>query len=129
MGTIYQPLAEYLRALVYEECVRALQEHKLQPGTATLPATIEWGSRQDAAEIAGISLPTLHALIGQGLVEARKVGRRTLINLSDLREKLASGEISKSATPRTLFVLSELEQLRVFPLARLSAFRREYHGV
>lgn len=95
MGTIYQPLAEYLRTLVYEECVRALQAHNPQPEPSTPPATVEWGSRHDAAVIAAISLPTLHALIGQGLVEARKVGRRTLINLSDLREKLASGEISK----------------------------------
>ena len=95
MGTIYQPLAEYLRALVYEECVRALQEHNPQPELLTPPATVEWGSRQEATSIAAISLPTLHALIKQGLVDARKVGRRTLVNLTDLREKLASGEISK----------------------------------
>lgn len=55
----------------------------------------EWGSRKDAAEIAGISLPTVHSLIKQGLIVSRKLGRRTLINLADFREKLASGEISR----------------------------------
>lgn len=59
------------------------------------PQTTEWGSRKDAAAIAGISLPTVHALIKQGIIISRKLGRRTLINLTDLREKLANGGVSK----------------------------------
>ena len=55
----------------------------------------EWGTRQQAADLATISLPTLHGLIREGLVETTKIGRRTSVNLSDLREKLASGELAK----------------------------------
>lgn len=61
----------------------------------SVPQTVEWGSRKDAAAIVRISLPTLHALINQGIIISRKIGRRTLINLTDLREKLANGEVCK----------------------------------
>lgn len=56
---------------------------------------VEWGTRQQAADLATISLPTLHALIREGLVLTTKIGRRTSVNLTDLREKLAAGELAK----------------------------------
>lgn len=95
-GTILPLAPDELDERIYQAVRRALQEAKPQEEPKAVP---EWDSRQDAATIAGISLPTLHALIGQGLVEARKVGRRTLINLGDLRDKLASGEISRYKKP------------------------------
>ena len=55
----------------------------------------EWGTRQQAADLATTSLPTLHGLIREGLVETTKIGRRTSVNLSDLRAKLESGELAK----------------------------------
>ena len=55
----------------------------------------EWGTRKQAADLATISLPTLHGLIREGLVVTTKIGRRTSVNLTDLREKLASGELAK----------------------------------
>lgn len=91
-GTILPISPDDLDERIYQAVRRALQESKPLENPNPVP---EWGSRHDATVIAGISLPTLHALISQGLVVARKVGRRTLINLSDLREKLASGEISR----------------------------------
>lgn len=93
---VFEP-GEYFSELVYNSVVRALRDllpQQPQPQREAQPVP-EWGSRHDASVIAGVSLPTIHALIDQGLIVARKVGRRTLINLSDLREKLASGEISK----------------------------------
>lgn len=94
MGNFYQIQAEDLRGLIFAAVAEAL-EGKTAPPSLPDAARVEWGSRHDASVIASVSLPTIHALIGQGLIEARKVGRRTLINLSDLREKLASGEISR----------------------------------
>ena len=93
MGTF----EDYLAGLVYESVSRAIRDAMLlQPQPPQeVRAVPEWGSRHDAAVIVGVSLPTIHALIGQGLVEARKVGRRTLINLSDLREKLENGTLGK----------------------------------
>ena len=88
---------EYFSSLVYDSVVRAMRDtmpHPHHPQEDVQPI-MEWGSRHDASIIVGVSLPTIHALIGQGLIVARKVGRRTLINLTDLREKLASGEICK----------------------------------
>lgn len=94
MGTF----EDYLAGLVYESVSRAIRDAMLQQ-PQEVRAVTEWGSRHDAAVIVGVSLPTIHALIGQGLVEARKVGRRTLINLSDLREKLENGTLSKYKKP------------------------------
>ena len=84
---------ERLESMISAAVVRAL-------GNVTPPAPAkepedEWGSRQEGADVIRCSLPTLHGLIGQGLVQTRKVGRRTLINLSDLRRKLKDGEIRK----------------------------------
>ena len=56
---------------------------------------VEWGTRQQAATLATISLPTLHALVREGLVLTTKIGRRTSVNLTDLRSKLVSGELAK----------------------------------
>ncbi len=71
---------------------------KYEKSTTALPQAdvIEWGSRVDACKIAGgISMPTLHNLMNCGAVEYRKCGRKTLVNLTDLRAKIASGEIAK----------------------------------
>lgn len=59
------------------------------------PDAAIWISRADAAKRIGVSLPTLHGLIRRGAVDAKKVGRRTLINAADLMSKLASGELAK----------------------------------
>ena len=97
MGTVYQIAADDLAALIYDACRQALQEAR--PPQEQTPAP-EWGSRHDAAVLVGVSLPTIHALISQGLIEAQKCGRRTLINLGDLRAKLASGALSKYRKPQ-----------------------------
>ena len=98
MDTILPLAPEDLDERIYNAVRRALQEAASRQEQKP-DAGPEWGSRQDAARIAGVSLPTIHALMAQGLIEARKVGRRTVINLADLREKLASGEISKYRKP------------------------------
>lgn len=57
--------------------------------------TEELGSRQDAAEYLKVSLPTIHAMINRGKIKAVKVGRRTLIDMTDLKCKVANGEIGR----------------------------------
>lgn len=89
------PFRASLKSLIREAVAEALEGYRPEPAAPAAPSSPEWGSRHDAAGIAGISLPTLHGLISQGLVEARKVGRRTIVNLSDLREKIRTGEVSK----------------------------------
>lgn len=84
---------EQLESMISCAVIKAL-------GTMTPPAPAkepedEWGSRQEGADLIRCSLPTLHGLINQGLLETRKLGRKTLINLSDLRRKLEGGEIRK----------------------------------
>lgn len=84
---------EQLESMISAAVIKAM-------GNVTPPAPAkepedEWGSRQEGADLIRCSLPTLHGLISQGLVQTSKVGRRTLINLSDLRRKVKSGEIRK----------------------------------
>lgn len=55
----------------------------------------KWGSRQEACTLICCSLPTLHQMMRQGCVEYRKVGRRTLVNLSVLQNRLENGELAK----------------------------------
>lgn len=62
---------------------------------STAPASDEWGSRDDACAILKCSKPTLHAMINEGLIQRRKVGRRTLCNLTELRVKLEAGQLAR----------------------------------
>lgn len=55
----------------------------------------EYGTRADACDFLKVSLPTLHALMNQGLVKFKKVGRKTIINLTDLKRAVADGRIVK----------------------------------
>ncbi len=55
----------------------------------------EWGSREQAANILGVCLASVHSLMNRGALETRKIGRRTLINLSRLRRDLGSGELGR----------------------------------
>lgn len=55
----------------------------------------EYGTRADACDYLKISFPTLHGLINQGLVKIKKVGRKTLVDMTDLRRAVADGRIVK----------------------------------
>ena len=55
----------------------------------------EYGTRADACDFLKISFPTLHGLINQGLVKIKKVGRKTLVDMADLRRAVADGRIVK----------------------------------
>ena len=52
-------------------------------------------SRADACNYLKVSLPTLHRFINDGLIEPVKCGRRTLIDLAEIRRKAADGTLSK----------------------------------
>ena len=54
-----------------------------------------WGTRQEAADIVKCSLPTIHGMMNQGCIIFRKCGRKTIINLTDLRHKLDDGTLAK----------------------------------
>lgn len=57
---------------------------------------IIWSDRKEAASLLRVSLPTLHSMIRKGQIEIRKVGpRRTLVNMTRLREDIASGRLGK----------------------------------
>lgn len=92
---------EARQALVAEiagAVVTALKGAGIAGGIATTDGTAdrtEWGSRGDACNLIKCSLPTLHSLINDGAIQRQKVGRRTLINLTDLRAKLESGALAK----------------------------------
>lgn len=91
---------EQLRELAERSAARAVElfAGSVHPAPAKEPED-EWGSRQEAADVIRCSLPTLHGLISSGLVQTTKVGRRTICNLSDLRRKLETGEVSKYRKP------------------------------
>lgn len=84
---------EQLESMISAAVIKAMGN--VTPPTPAKEPEDEWGSRQEGADVIRCSLPTLHGLISQGLVQTAKVGRRTLINLSDLRRKVKSGEIRK----------------------------------
>ena len=84
-----------LANLIADQVAERLNE--CNKASVIVPPTtgVEWGTRQQAADLATVSLPTLHGLIRDGLVLTTKIGRRTSVNLTDLRGKLASGELAK----------------------------------
>ena len=84
---------EQLESMISAAVIKAMGN--VTPPTPAKEPEDEWGSRQEGADLIRCSLPTLHGLITQGLLETRKLGRKTLINLSDLRRKLEGGEIRK----------------------------------
>lgn len=82
--------------------VKALREDGLSYTATSVPQHQEkepqgadWGTREDACRILHCSFPTIHAYMRQGAVIYRKVGRKTLIDLPDLRKKLEAGELAK----------------------------------
>ncbi len=64
------------------------------PTPAPTPSD-EWGTREQAANILGVCLVTIHGLMNKGLLETRKIGRRTVVNLSKLRRDLAEGRLGR----------------------------------
>lgn len=53
----------------------------------------EYGTRQDACDFLKVSLPTLHSLMNKGLVHFKKIGRKTLVDMNDLRRAVSDGRI------------------------------------
>lgn len=86
---------EELRQIVEESCTKAIEKAQLVRDEAeTIEAT--WGSRNEAANLLKVTLPTVHSMMRKGLLEYRKVGpRRTLINLTKLRGDIALGHLGR----------------------------------
>lgn len=75
-------------------CARVVAKIREDDATARRDAdNDQWGTRADACEFLKVSFPTLHSLINQGLVKTRKVGRKTLVDLGNLRRAVADGRI------------------------------------
>jgi hypothetical protein len=55
-----------------------------------IPVEKEWESVADAAEATDLSQPTIYAAIGRGEILARKVGRRTIVNVASRRRYIDS---------------------------------------
>ena len=65
-----------------------------EPATQTEPETPRFYTRAQAAEVAQVSLPTLHALHNEGLVSFVKIGRSTRILADKFDADLAAGKFS-----------------------------------
>lgn len=65
-----------------------------RPADAAEPKD-EWGTREDACALLKISFPSLHRLINEGALISEKTGRKRLVNLTDARRKLESGQLRK----------------------------------
>ena len=50
-------------------------------------------TRAEVCEMCHISLPTFHAWVNNGTIEAQKVGRRTLVKAEALDEAIRRGKI------------------------------------
>lgn len=52
-------------------------------------------TRKEVAERLGVSLPTVHALINQGILKPTRVGRKPLFKAQDIEEAISTGELRK----------------------------------
>lgn len=91
---VYQMTEEQLNELAAQVARQVGQTLLLQE---TTPKQNEkrWIPRKEAAGIIGVSLPTLHNLMNQGAIISRKIGRKTLIDETDLMRKLEAGKLAK----------------------------------
>ena len=74
-----------------------LEKHPIapqEPAPQTEPEGPRYYTRQQAAEAAQISLPTLHQLHNEGLVSFVKIGRSTRIVADKFDADLAAGKFS-----------------------------------
>ena len=71
--------AEDLRSMIAEEVAKAM-ERKPAPRMLT---------REEVAEMAHVTLATVHNWMNKGILEPSKIGRRTLFNEDDLKAVLA----------------------------------------
>ena len=99
---LYMLTDEHRRALVEElkeSVISALNSAGIQSIISNRPTDQqpldEWGSRNDACNLLKCSLPTLHSYMKAGIIDYRKAGRKTLVNMSDARRKLESGELAR----------------------------------
>ena len=89
-GLIYQITGKDLKDFAMELIAKASE-------IAATPTKHEdeYDTRQAAATFLKVSLPTIHNLIKRGALDVRKVGRRTLVNMSKLRADVLSGQLGK----------------------------------
>lgn len=52
-------------------------------------------TRKEVAERLGVSLPTVHALVMQGIIVPTYVGRKPLFKAQDIEEAISTGELRK----------------------------------
>ena len=74
--------------------VRVIAKIREDDATARREASVdEFGTRQDACDFLKVSLPTFHSLVNQGLIRTKKIGRKTLVDMNDLRRAVTDGRI------------------------------------
>lgn len=77
---------EDMRQVVMEAVAEAVREQRESEDNKML-------TREDVCRICHISLPTFHAWVNNGTIEAQKVGRRTLVEAKSLDEAIRRGKI------------------------------------
>lgn len=77
MRTQFEPEdLEIFRALIREE-IQAMVPKETEP---------KYYTRKEAAQLLKISLPTLHAWAGKGLIRQSKIGNRVLIEEAEVQK-------------------------------------------
>lgn len=116
-----------LEQIIYTAVRDAVADH-LKQHPLTMPTTepeAENGDKEDntryytrkqAAEVAQISLPTIHELHNEGLVEFIKIGRNTRIPADKFDADLAAGKFSNLRHKRRMQPGKSFDELNKIPL-------------
>lgn len=89
-GTFLLVRAEDLEAIALRLVARIREDDAARRREESIE---EYGTRADACDFLKISFPTFHSLVNQGLIKTKKVGRKTLVDMNDLRRAVSEGRI------------------------------------
>lgn len=86
MLTVVDFTKEDMRQVVAEAVSEAMRSQRASEAGRLL-------TRDEVCRICHISKPTFHAWVNNGIIEAQKVGRRTLVKSEDLDDAIRRGKI------------------------------------
>lgn len=80
---VFVPTLEQIRSVVKDELKEALQTHRRE-----IEKKDRLMTRQDTADYLGVTLPTIHKYINEGILTAHKIGGRTLFKKNEVDNAL-----------------------------------------
>lgn len=87
--------AEALSQFIYEIAKVAYMEAYKDIRTRMEQQEPRMYTRKEVAERLGVSLPTVHALMNQGILKPVHVGRKPLFRAQEVEEAISTGELRK----------------------------------